>query len=99
MRDYYSVMAELPGFNRENVDIQVADDVLQLTAQMQSEENKSGKRYMSHERAYSSFQRAIQFPEHVIANKVEGTMKDGILQLRIPKKEPTSTKFTKVALK
>ena len=97
--DYYSVTAELPGFNRENVDIQIADDVLQLTAQMQSEENKSGKRYMSHERAYSSFQRAIQFPEHVIANKVEGTMKDGILQLRIPKKEPTSTKFTKVALK
>jgi len=97
--DYYTVTAELPGFNKENVDIQVGDDTLQLTAQMESEQKSAGKRYVSHERAYSSFQRAIQFPEHVFANKVEGTMKDGILSLRIPKKEPTSTKFTRVALK
>jgi HSP20 family molecular chaperone IbpA len=96
--DYYTVTAELPGFNRENVDIQVGDDgTLQLSAQVQSEHK--GGRYMSHERSYSAFQRTIQFPEQVVANKVEGTMKDGVLSLRIPKKEPTSTKFTKVALK
>jgi HSP20 family protein len=95
--DYYEVTAELPGFNKENVDIQVGDDILQLTAQTQSEHK--GGRYMSHERSYSSFQRAIQFPEQVVGSKVDGTMKDGILSLRIPKKEPTSTKYTKVALK
>jgi HSP20 family molecular chaperone IbpA len=97
--DSYTVTAELPGFNRENVDIQAADDLLRLTAQMQSDQKSNDKRYVSHERAYSSFQRVIQFPEHIVANKVEGTMKDGILSLRIPKREPTSTKFTKVALK
>lgn len=95
--DHYAVTAELPGFNKENIDIQVGDDVLQLTAQVQSE--RKGGRYISQERAYSAFQRAIQFPEQIVANKVEGTMKDGILQLRIPKKEPTSSKFTKVSLK
>jgi HSP20 family molecular chaperone IbpA len=99
--DYYTVTAELPGFNKENVDIQVGDDILQLRAQMQTEQNKgNGKSYVSRERAYSSFQRAIQFPEHIIASKVEGTMKDGVLSLRIPKKkEPTSTTYMKVALK
>jgi HSP20 family protein len=95
--DYYTVTAELPGFNKENVDIQVGDDVLQLTAHVQSEHR--GGKYMSHDRAYSSFQRAIQFPEQVLPSKVEGTMKDGVLELRIPKKEPTSTKLTKVSLK
>jgi HSP20 family protein len=95
--DSYTVTVELPGFNKENVDIQAGDDTLQLTARVASE-HKTGK-YMSHERAYSAFQRAIQFPEQILANKVEGTMKDGILELRIPKKEPTSTKLTKVNLK
>jgi len=94
----YSVTAELPGFTKENVEVQVNDDVLYLTAQVEAEKKKGG-RYMSHERAYSSFQRDVQFPEHILPNKVEGTMKDGVLQLRIPKKEPTSSKFSKVALK
>jgi HSP20 family protein len=95
--DFYEVTAELPGFNKDNVDIQVGDDVLQLTAQVEAE-HKGGK-YMSHERSYSAFQRAIQFPEEVVGNKVEGTMRDGILSLRIPKKEPRSTRYTKVSLK
>jgi HSP20 family protein len=96
--DYYSVTAELPGFNKDNVDIQVGEDgTLQLTAKVETEHK--GGRYMSHERSYSAFQRAIQLPEPVIPSKVEGTMKDGILSLRIPKREPVSTKFTKVALK
>jgi HSP20 family protein len=98
--DCYTVTAELPGFNKENVDIQVGDDTLQLTAQAQAEhKNGNNRRYVSHERTYSAFQRSIQFPEAVIASKVEGAMKDGILSLRVPKKEPTSTKYTKVALK
>ena len=96
--DHYTVTAELPGFSKENVDVQVGEDgVLQLSARVQSEHK--GGRYMSHERSYSAFQRAIQLPEQVIGSKVEGTMQDGILSLRIPKKEPTSTKFTKVALR
>jgi HSP20 family molecular chaperone IbpA len=96
--DYFSVSVELPGFNKDNVDIQVGEDgTLQLTAQV-STEHKSG-RYMSHERSYSAFQRAIQLPEQVVPGKVEGKMEDGILSLRIPKREPVSTKFTRVALK
>ena len=95
--DSYSLTVELPGFTKENVDVQVNDDVLYVSAKVETE--KKNGRYMSHERAYSSFQRTIQFPEHVVPNKVEGSMKDGILELRIPKKEPTSSKLSKVALK
>jgi HSP20 family molecular chaperone IbpA len=97
--DCYELAAELPGFNKENIDVQVGDDVIQLKAEMHSESKGQSNRYVSHERAYSAFNRVIQFPEPMVGAKVEGTMKDGVLSMRIPKREPTSTKLTKVALK
>jgi HSP20 family protein len=100
--DNYKVRAELPGFSKENVHVNVGEDVLELKAEVKSESQQKGKanrKYLSRESAYSSFQRAIQFPEHVVPSKVDGTMKDGILELTIPKKEPKSAKLTKVALR
>ena len=97
--EYYELTVELPGFNKDNIDVQVGEDVIQLTAQLQSENKEQNTRYVSHERAYSAFNRVIQFPEQIVGAKVEGTMKDGILTMRIPKREPTSSKLTKVALK
>ncbi|MDG6911148.1 MAG: Hsp20/alpha crystallin family protein [Nitrososphaerota archaeon] len=97
--DYYELTAELPGFNKDNIDVQVGDDVIQLTAQVQSENKGQSAKYVSHERTYSAFNRVIQFPEPILGANVEGTMKDGILSMRIPKKEPTSSKLKKVALK
>ena len=97
--EYYELTAELPGFNKDSIDVQVGEDVIQLTAQLQSENKGQNTRYVSHERTYSAFNRVIQFPEQIIGAEVEGTMKDGILTMRIPKREPTSSKLTKVALK
>jgi HSP20 family protein len=97
--DYYELTAELPGFNKDNIDIQVGDDVVQIAAQVQTENKGQDARYISHERTYSAFNRVIQLPEQIIGAKVEGTMKDGILTMKIPKREPTSSKLTKVSLK
>ncbi len=100
--DNYKVRAELPGFGKDNVDVNVGEDVLELRAEMKNESQQKGKgnrKYLSRESAYSAFQRAIQFPEHVVPSKVDGTMKDGVLELTIPKRDPKSAKLTKVALR
>lgn len=97
--DHYTVRAELPGFNKDNVDINVSEDTLQIKAEVKEEKETKDKRYLSKESAYSAFERAIQFPEPIVPSKVEGTMKDGVLTLTIPKKEPKSTKIVKVSLK
>jgi HSP20 family molecular chaperone IbpA len=100
--DNYKVRAELPGFSKENVEVNVGEDALELRAEVgadNQQKTRGNGRYLSRESAYSAFQRNIQFPEHVAPSKVEGTMKDGVLQLTIPKKEPTSAKMTRVPLK
>jgi HSP20 family protein len=55
---------------------------------MKREEDESNEGYLHRERTYSQAQRVINFPEEVDPDKVEATMADGILELKIMKKEP-----------
>ncbi|MGD6807022.1 MAG: Hsp20/alpha crystallin family protein [Candidatus Bathyarchaeia archaeon] len=98
--DAFVVNAELPGFAKDQVDVQVNKDGLAIKAECKKETEEKQKNYLHRERAYSSLQRFIAFPEEVDPSKVEGTMKDGILELKVPKKEPKpEEKPRKVELK
>ncbi|WP_455364692.1 Hsp20/alpha crystallin family protein [[Eubacterium] cellulosolvens] len=98
--DHFSLKAELPGFNKEMVDITANKDCLELKAENKQEKEEKREDYLHQERVYSSFQRYITFPEEVDPQKIEGSMKDGILELKIPKREPKpEEKMTKISLK
>ncbi len=98
--DSYTITAELPGFNKDQVEVHVNKDGLSIRAECKEEKEEKSKNYLHRERAYSTMQRFIAFPEEVIPAKVEGSMKDGVLELKVPKKEPKpEEKPHKVALK
>jgi HSP20 family protein len=95
----YIVRTELPGFAKEDVDIQLNKDFMVLKAEKKAEKEEKSENYLHRERSYSSCQRRVNFPEEVDPSKVEGTMNNGVLQLKIPKKEPKpELKMTKVQL-
>ncbi len=96
----YVVNTELPGFAKEDVDIQLNKDFMELKAEKKSEKEDKTENYLHRERSYSSCRRTVNFPEEVDPSKVEGTMENGVLKLRIPKKEPKpEEKLIKVQLK
>ena len=98
--DSFTVNAELPGFNKDQVDVQINKDGLAILAECKEEKKEERKNYLHRERAYSSLQRFVAFPEEVDPSKAEGTMKDGVLELKVPKKEPKpEEKPRKVELK
>jgi HSP20 family protein len=98
--DRYVVKTELPGFEKNDVDVELNKDFLILKAEKKSEEEERSQNYLHRERTYSSCHRTINFPEEVDPAKVEGKMKDGILELEIPKREPKpEERLTKVQLK
>ncbi|MDH2901014.1 MAG: Hsp20/alpha crystallin family protein [archaeon] len=98
--DHYTIYAELPGFSKDQVDVKINRDGLVIRAEQQTQNEQKNKNYLHRERAYSAFERVIEFPEEVVPQKVEGTMKDGVLQLTIPKKEPNpEERLTKVQLR
>jgi len=98
--DSYTVTAELPGFSKDQVDVQINKDGLSIQAECKENKEEKRKNYLHRERAYSSMQRFIAFPEEVNPDNVEGSMKEGVLELKVPKKESKpEEKLRKVALK
>jgi HSP20 family protein len=71
---------------------------VQAKKEMEKEEKK--KNYLHRERAYSAFERSVSFLEEVDPAKAEGTMKEGVLELKVSKKEPRpEAKARKIELK
>jgi HSP20 family protein len=97
--DRYEVTVELPGFGKDQVDVQVTADGLDIRAEAKKETEEKGKTYLHRERAVSTFERRISFPEEVVPEKAEGKMKDGVLELDIPKKEVKAGKRTRISIK
>jgi HSP20 family protein len=82
----YSVVAELPGLGRENVEIVVDADILTVRGEKKAEEKKEGKSYLFSERRYGSFERQFHLPESVDQDAIKAGYEDGVLTLSLPKK-------------
>ncbi len=83
----YLINVELPGFDKEDVDVELNKDILVLQAEKKSEKEDKSHNYLHREQVYTSCHRTINFPDEVDPAKVEGTMEKGLLKLTIPKRE------------
>jgi HSP20 family protein len=83
----YAINAELPGVKLEDVNIEIENNVLTLSAQKRPE--STGERYDYHrvERSYGTFTRSFVLPQGVQSDNVQATMKDGVLTIQLPKTE------------
>jgi HSP20 family protein len=96
----YTVKAELPGFTKDMVNVEVTKEGVSISAECKEEKEEKKPNYLHRERAYSAMQRYVAFPEEVIPGKADGAMKDGVLELKVAKKEPKpEEKPKKVELK
>jgi HSP20 family protein len=86
--DRFLLRAELPGYNKDDVDIELNKDTLSLSAEKKTEKEEKSEEYLHRERTYSTSRRVINFPEEVDPSKVEAKMVNGVLELTAPKKEP-----------
>lgn len=82
--DHFSLTAELPGFSKDEVQVKVGSNSLELRAEKTEEQGKDKDgAYRSSSRSYYQY---LSLPGNVISGKVGGTMKNGILQLKLPKR-------------
>ena len=80
------VQAEVPGIDREDLDITVTHDTLTLRGERKSD-GRDGVSYHRREREMGRFHRSLTLPEPVNAEKVVATFTDGILEIRLPRAE------------
>lgn len=85
--DHVYVKVSLPGYNKDNVDINVEDMLLTITARSEEkieEEDKKRKIYRK-EISNRSFSQSITLPTKVESSKAKASFKDGILHIELPK--------------
>lgn len=89
--DEFVLTAELPGFEKDDIDVRVTDRTLRLEAEHaeETEEEEEGE-YVRRERHRASVARSISLPEAVEADDISATFKNGVLTLRLPKSEPVT---------
>ncbi len=97
--DKYVVTAALPGVKAEEVDVHVENDELTIRGESKREEKGEEARYHWQERWYGQFERRVLLPTHVVADKVEANLKDGVLTIEIPKAEEVKPKRVTVNVK
>ena len=86
------IKAELPGVTREDVDIQIQDSTLVLRGERRFAKDVKEESYLRIERAYGPFHRSFTLPATVQQDKVRAVMRDGVLELELPKADSAKSK-------
>lgn len=79
--------AEMPGMNKEDININLTSDRLELSAESKHEEEKKGKDYVYRERRSGNYYRSISLPSPVDSNNAKASYNNGILEVKMPKTE------------
>jgi HSP20 family protein len=81
------VRAEVPGIDKKDLNVSITDNLLTIKGQTSHEKEQEKGDYYRHEISSSSFARSVTVPANVNAAKVVANLKDGILEIKLPKVE------------
>jgi HSP20 family protein len=94
-KDAYLVTVELPGLKAEDLEITMEDGLLTIQGERQLT-SESSEQFHRVERRYGAFRRSITLPAHVMAEGIQASFEDGVLQLLVPKAEEAKPKRIQV---
>lgn len=83
--DAFVAELELPGMKPEDFQVELNDGVLTIRGERKQETEEKGKQFHRTERVFGSFERRIELPTAVEADKIEASYKDGVLTVTVPK--------------
>ena len=86
------IKADLPGVEKENVEVDVKDRVLTIKGERSYENEIKEENFCRKERAYGKFHRSFTLPTDVDPDSIKAEFKDGVLSIEIPKSEEAKPK-------
>lgn len=87
--DRYIIEVDLPGYEKENINLELKDGYLAVSAKVHKEQNEEDKhdRYIHKERFYGECARSFYVGEDITEEDIKAEFKNGILKITVPKKE------------
>jgi HSP20 family protein len=95
-KDAYLVTVELPGVKMDDLEITLEDTLLTIQGERHFAHDSSEQQFHRVERRYGAFRRSITLPAQVMAEGIEATAEDGVLQILVPKMEQAKPKRIQV---
>jgi HSP20 family protein len=93
------VTAELPGLDEKDVELSLTGNLLSIKGEKKEEHEEEKGDYYRSERSYGYFERAVQLPEGIDADKAKANFKKGVLKVSIPKKPEAQSSRRKTELR
>lgn len=90
------VKAELPGVDKDNVEVSISDNMLSIHASIQREKKEEKGHYFRRELSRGEYQRTVRLPGQVDGDKAKASFKDGILEISVPKAPGSKRQAIKV---
>ena len=93
--DKYEMNIEMPGIPKEDINIEVTPNTIEISAEHEETDEGKGKNYLRRERSSTSFYRSLDLPEELKTDNVDAELEDGVLKISLPKLEPKPKKKSK----
>jgi HSP20 family protein len=93
----YYVEAEVPGMSKDDLQIEVENNVLSLRGERRFEKKDEQENYHFVERSYGSFYRSFALPKNVDGDSIQAEYKDGVLHVTLPKRPEVKPKKISVS--
>lgn len=94
----YIFRAELPGMEKKDINVEMENDHLVISGEKKSHQESKNENCHRYESAYGRFYRSFKLPSGVDQNKIKAVMKNGILELKLPKSEEKKKKSIPISI-
>ena len=96
--DKVGIVAEIPGLNKKQLDVEVEDGVLTISGDKHNTFEDDGAKVLRRELKQSSFKRSFELGEQLDGDNIAASFKDGVLSVSVPKMESEKPKKTSVKI-
>lgn len=97
--DSLTIHAEVPGMSKKDVKISIQDNILTISGQKKLEREKKEQNYHLVERTQGEFTRSFTLPSRVDSNNVKAEIKDGVLEIELPKTPEAKAREIEIQVK
>lgn len=95
----YTITAELPGVDENEVSVDVVDDTLTISGRKENVKEERHAQYYCMERSYGSFQRALSLPDDADADAITAAFKKGVLTITVPRRPSQGDRGRRIAIR
>jgi len=83
----YQIDVEIPGMNKDDINLNVENNMLTISGERTFEQEEDGKQYHKKENRYGSFSRSFRLPENIDSESVDANYENGLLHITVDKSE------------